>query len=314
MSASNERKKEIFAVQKNQAVPSGQSRIDGCYHLNQSFFSAPRIFGDIRLIQIGRLYCKSGSAIAEHAHIDWFELTVATAGRGTVYTNGVAIPIARGEIYLSFPWDHHAIRSDDADPLKYDFFAFSAEEASLLADLYAIMEQNADADRRVIRDEAVASLIGAAIAELDSGRRHSERLLGAILSELVIRVVRGFFREDERESSRTDAASLDALCYRLMHYIDTHIYTMESLRELSDFTGYNYSYLSALFCRVTSESLSSYYRRRRLETARLHIAENVLSVTAIAELLRYSSIYTFSRAFKDAYGCSPEQYRKKLAR
>ncbi len=296
---------------KNVSVPSGQSRIEGCYHLNHSFFSAPRVFGGIRLIQIGRLYCKSGSAIAEHAHIDWFELTVATAGRGTVFTNGAAIPISRGEIYLSFPWDHHAIRSDDADPLKYDFFAFSVEDEALLSDLHTVMDQNTEADRRLLRDEAVAALVSTAIAELDSGRRHSERLLGAMLSELVIRVVRGFLREDAK-GPHTDFSSQEALCYRLMHYIDTHIYSMEGLGELADFTGYNYSYLSSLFCRVTSESLSSYYRRRRLETARLHIAENILSVTAIAELLRYSSIYTFSRAFKDAYGCSPENYRAQI--
>ena len=87
---------------------------------------------------------------------------------------------------------------------------------------------------------------------------------------------------------------------------------MQGLDELSDLTGYNYSYLSALFRRVTSESLCDYYRNRRLETARLHIAENALSITAVAELLRYSSIYTFSRAFKNRYGLSPEQYRRSL--
>jgi AraC-like DNA-binding protein len=299
-------------MKRNPSVPSGQSRTEGCYHLNRSFFASPRSFGAIRLIQLGRLYCKSNSAIAEHAHIDWFELTVATAGRGTVFTNGVAVPIVRGEIYLSFPWDHHAILSDEADPLKYDFFAFSVEDPDFSADLGAIMEENAAADRRVIRDEKIASLVSTAIAELDSARRHSEKLLSALFSEMMIRIVRGFSPEDAKKSPRSDAASVDALCYRLMHYIDTHIYSMESLEALSELTGYNYSYLSALFRRATSESLSSYYRRRRLETARLHIAENILSVTAIAELLRYSSIYTFSRAFKDAYGVSPENYRAQI--
>ena len=295
-------------MHKNSVLPMGQSRIDGCYHLNKSFFSAPRIYGGIRLIQIGRLHCKSDSAIAEHAHIDWFELTVATDGKGIVYTNGTAVPISRGEIYLSFPWDHHAILSDSTDPLKYDFFAFSVEDAELSADLFAIMEANAAAERRVFRDEAIATLISSATSELDAGFKHSERLLGALFSEIVIRTVRGFSRVCTPEAPRAESA--DALCYRLMHYIDTHIYTLDSLEELADFTGYNYSYLSALFRRITAESLSEYYMRRRLETARLHIVENVLSITQIAELLRYSSIYTFSRAFKSRFGVSPEQYRK----
>ncbi len=287
-----------------------QSRLDGCYHLNKAFLASPRAFGVVFLYQIGRLYCKSQTVIAEHAHINWFELTVATGGKGTVYTNGVAVPISRGEIYLSFPWDHHAIVSDPLDPLKYDFFAFSVRDEALSADLASVMERNVAADARIIRDERIAALVSTAIAELDCGSRYSERLLSSMFLEILIRLVRGFFCEAPPLSAYSAAEKSDALCYRLMHYIDTHIYEMESLESLSEFAGYNYSYLSALFHKTTSESLSSYYRERRLETARLHIAENILTITQIAELLGYSSIYTFSRAFKSRYGLSPEQYRK----
>ena len=94
-----------------------------------------------------------------------------------------------------------------------------------------------------------------------------------------------------------------------MNYIDTHIYTMNSLSEISELTNYNYSYLSALFKRTTSGTMADYYRKRRLETARLLIIENKLKITQVASILHYSSIYTFSRAFKDQYGVSPEQYK-----
>ena len=63
----------------------------------------------------------------------------------------------------------------------------------------------------------------------------------------------------------------------------------------------------------TDSTLADYYRNRRLEAARLLIAQGDLSITHIADLLNYSSIYTFSRAFKDKYGVSPEQYRKGQA-
>ena len=75
-----------------------QHRLEGCYHLDKSFFTAPRAFDPVVLYQIGRLYCKSQTVIGEHAHFNCFELTVATGGKGIVYTNGVAVPISRGEI------------------------------------------------------------------------------------------------------------------------------------------------------------------------------------------------------------------------
>lgn len=289
-----------------------QHRLEGCYHLDKSFFTAPRAFDPVFLYQIGRLYCKSQTVIGEHAHANCFELTIATGGKGIVYTNGVAVPISRGEIYLSFPWDRHAIASDVFDPLKYDYFAFSVRDAAISADLASIMERHVAADARTIHDEQIANLVSTAIAELDGGGRYSERLLSVMFLEILVRLVRGFFCEAPPMSSHSAVDKSNALCYRLMHYIDTHIYEMESLESLSAFAGYNYSYLSALFHKTTSESLASYYRERRLEIARLHIAENHLSITAIAELLRYSSIYTFSRAFKARYGDSPEQYRKKM--
>jgi AraC-like DNA-binding protein len=95
-----------------------------------------------------------------------------------------------------------------------------------------------------------------------------------------------------------------------MNYIDTHIYTLSSLEELAEMTNYNYSYLSSLFHKTTSGMLTDYYRKRRLETARLLIEEGALKINEIASLLRYSSIYTFSRAFKDFFGVSPSQYKR----
>ena len=90
-----------------------------------------------------------------------------------------------------------------------------------------------------------------------------------------------------------------------MYYIDTHLYTMQSLAEIADAMNYNYSYLSALFRQHSSTTLLEYYRNRRLEAAKLLLAEGKLSVGAIADLLRYSSVYTFSRAYKEKYGISP---------
>lgn len=40
--------------------------------------------------------------------------------------------------------------------------------------------------------------------------------------------------------------------------------------------------------------------------ARLLLNEGKLNITKIAELLNYSSIYSFSKAFKEKYGVSPK--------
>ena len=280
------------------------------YYLNKHYLASPRTFGACRLYQIGRLFCSESTRISKHAHIYWFELTVVTEGRGTVFTNDIGVPVRRGDIYLSFPCDFHAITPDPGDPLKYDFFAFGVDREDWSADLERIMQARMAADRRVIRDDTISALVANAIGEISHDDRYSEDLISSIFSQVIIRLIRGFLDKPVADAHSV-VTDKKALCYRLMNYIDTHIYTMTGLEELADLTNYNYSYLSALFRRETGGTLTDYYRSRRLETARLLIVKNELSITHIADLLNYSSIYTFSRAFKDLYGSSPEQYRKK---
>lgn len=280
------------------------------YHLDKHYLARPVTFGHFRLFQIGRLYCTEDTVIEKHAHVNWFELTIVTDGKGTVYTNDVGTPVRRGDIYLSFPCDFHAITPHADDPLKYDFFAFGTDDDAFSADLDHIMQTHASSDSRIIRDERIASLVGEALGELEENEPHSLPLLNAVFTQILIRVIRGFLYHST--PPRTNVTDPQSLCYRLMHYIDTHIYTMTGLEELAQATSYNYSYLSALFKKTTSGTLADYYRNRRLETARLLLLEGDRNSSQIAELLNYSSIYTFSRAFKDHYGLSPEQYKKSL--
>lgn len=282
------------------------------YYLNRNYITDPIKFGSFRLYQIGRLYCTADTVVDKHAHIDWYELTIVTQGKGTVITNDVEIPVRQGDIYLSFPCDFHAIVSDRTDPLRYDFFSFKTEDTELWEALIRVMETHARPDVRTVRDDVIASLVSGAIAELDRDDRYTAEMLKASFTQILVRLLRHFESGTETEHARYSVTEAEALCYRLMNYIDTHIYTMTSLEELAEVTNYNYSYLSSLFHKTTSGMLTDYYRRRRLETARLLIEEGGLNITEIASLLRYSSIYTFSRAFKEYFNLSPSQYRKSI--
>ena len=215
------------------------------YHIDYHFGTAPLTFGTTGLIQLGRLYCMPSGMIAKHAHMDWYELTCVTGGKGTVLTNDIPQEITSGDIYLSFPGDFHEIRFSSSDPLKYDFFPFIRNK---------VRPQNLYVN------------------------------------------------------------SADELCYQLMHYIDTHMYRLQSLNDLSEEFGYNYSYLSDLFRKNTGDTLSNYYRTRHLNAARLLLDEKKLRIHQIAEILGYSSLYAFSKAFKHRYGISPEHYLKKIGK
>ena len=279
------------------------------YHLDKHYLDEPVMYGDVSLIQIGRLHCTAHTVIGMHLHRNWFELTVVTDGAGTVTTGDSETAVTRGDIYLSFPGDFHGIRTDFQAPLKYDFFAFYTEEPLLHDRLEAIMQDRQGGDQRIIRDERIQVLLENAIAEISRPTELSNEILEAIFKQILLYLIRDFQTEDTLKKEKIGTPQ--DLCYQIMHYLDTHIYTMNGLYELAEAMNYNYSYLSDHFKRITRETLQEYYQGRRLRAAQLLLQEEKLKLGEIANLLRYSSIYAFSRAFKDKFGEAPSEYRKR---
>ena len=279
------------------------------YHLDKSFIQNPLKFSDIYLVQIGRLYFAPGDSMHIHPHRGFYELTIITDGEGVITTNGHDSHVKRGDIYLSLPHDIHGLRSSVNAPMKYDFYAFytdNAEYSKRLADLCDLLSP----DNRVFSNERISALVCDAILEFVDNQSYSEDLLYSIFKQIMIYLIRGIGRE---VSHRTrEASGADAVCYTMMNYIDTHISTLSALDEIGGALGYNYSYLSDLFKNTTGITVSQYYRTRRLELARDMLGERSMNVTKIAERLGYSSLYAFSRAFKDAFGISPKQYLRTL--
>lgn len=280
------------------------------YHLSNTYSKEQLVFGKTKLWQIGRLYCKPDTVIESHLHPDLFELTVVTSGRGRISANGVFKEVRPGDVFLSFPREYHEIISEAEDPLRFDFFAFATTDKDISASLAKIISERESSEQRVFRDSNVTSLITDALAELEGNGEYSERMLESILQQIVIRTVRAFsnMESPKRKGHATDA---EALCYQVMKYIDTHVYSIDSLSEVTEAMNYNYSYVSDLFKRTTGQTLNGYYRTKRLEIAKGLLSEGETNISRISEMLNYSSVFTFSRAFKSLYGVSPKQYKKE---
>ena len=277
------------------------------YHLNRVYMKNPLKFESIYVSQIGRLFCTSETVIDTHIHLNLFELTIVTDGKGIVTTNNVSVSVKKGDIYLSLPCDSHKIVSDADKPLKYDFFAFTCDDECFKQDLEHIAQNYHSANTRIFHDERVRALISNAIAELNQEHIYSPQLLCSIFRQVIIYIIRVFYEITPEKYSDT-VTHAEALCYRLMNYIDTHLYSLKNLEDLAKITDYSYGYLSALFKKTTSNTLSNYYHEKKLDAARLLILEKKYKITEIADMLNYTSVYSFSKAFTNRYGVSPRNY------
>ncbi len=282
---------------------------DRNYFLDFNYLNGnERRFGAIKLYQIGRLFCSPDTIIGTHLHGDCFELTIVTDGEGTVVTNDQRLSVVKGDIYFSFPGDFHDVVTSKTNPLKYDFFAFNTDDPRLKSDLNDVM-CTLNLNTRIFRDDRIGNLVSQALAELSAEEEYSEEVLACIFLQTVYYIVRWLKLHVSR--TRTDDVSNDELlCYRIMNYVDTHVYSITTLGELGAVFNYNYSYLSTTFHTTTKRTLNDYYRSRKLEVARLLLLEGKLNGSQIAEKLNFSSLYSFSKSFKSKFGMSPQAYKK----
>ena len=278
------------------------------FHLNKSWFDKPLDFDCISLIQIGRMFCKSTTVIDSHIHADLYELTIVTDGKAMIYTNNIATSVKKGDIYLSLPGDIHKIESNINSPLKYDFFAFRINNTNFKREFETISREYAMPATRVFEDKQIGLLVSNIITELEFEDKYASELLDSVFKQILIYVIRGFKRIKPK-NNHTNLSQNELLCFKLMNYIDTHVYYIKNLNELCEVAGLSYGYLSTIFKKTTHSSLSEYYRTKKLDSARFLLQEQKLSITEISELLNYTSVYAFSKAFKNHYGLSPKKFR-----
>ena len=280
------------------------------YHLDKKYFDNYRFQDGISLLQIGRMYCDRTSHIEEHIQAQLIELTVVTGGKGQIITNKVPVEVQSGDVYLSLPCDSHEITVDPDDPLRFDFIAFSIEDENFKNDFERIAAEYHEAELRIFKDERIPPLLTNAITEVSRESKYSLEALSSILRQIAIYTIRAFDTAPQSKYPKNIKDS-EALCYRLMSYIDTHIYSLKNLEELTAVTDYSYGYLSFVFKKTTGETLCSYYIRKRMEAARLMLTEGNLKITEISERLGYSTLYAFSKAFKGHFGISPKNFKNK---
>ena len=97
---------------------------------------------------------------------------------------------------------------------------------------------------------------------------------------------------------------------KLIRFINDNAMDNPSLSEISKQLGYSPYYCSVQFHRIAGMTIKSYMALRRLHLATIALRNTNARIIDIALDCGYSSQSVLTRAFKDAYGCTPATYRK----
>lgn len=233
---------------------------------------------------------------------DLYGVFSVSSGSGKIKCNNVEMEIGKEDIFICFPHEKMEISGD----FEYDAAFVSVNSNRYGEGLGCVRINCMIGETRVFKNEHVSDTLKNLSQELSSQEgTFSNELVSLLCSQLVVYILRAF---DVKTSERKADDANYKVCSQVMSYIDSRVYTMKNLREVAFAMGYNYSYISTLFHKTTGMTLNGYFKEKRMNEAKKLLSDNNISISEIARIMNYSSVYAFSKAFKEYFGSSPGHY------
>lgn len=259
---------------------------------------------------------------APEKHNFW-EMVYVDSGKINAVTNGIGCTLMQGQVIFHEPMEIHAHISDNKVSNNMLVISFTTDSPSMqyfksktftldktgktLLSLF--LEEAKNALGEISGDYTNKSNLDFASAPFGS-----TQLLGCYFTEFLIQLLRSgsTLSKEVQSSKKSRSIANNSLSELMCEYMKENIYSSLTLKDVCSYFLLGKTQLCKIFRESTGESPIEYYTKAKIKEAKKLIRENNYSVGQISEMLGYSSIHNFSRAFKKAVGMSPSAYGKSI--
>lgn len=230
------------------------------------------------------------------------ELVYIDSGSIHSVTDGANLLLSQGDMVLYGKNQWHTQYADKTTSSKLVTVSFDAEGVALDS-LY---------NRQIPTNTMAVKLLQQMLREQERMDAFSGDMLIALLQTILLTLLRD---EENRRDLQQPIQCLNSenqVIRQAQQYIAAHIEEKLSVPKVAQGTHVSASYLTALFHEYLQISPGEYIRRAKLQKSKQMIRQGEMNFTEIAKALEYSTIYHFSRQFKQMFGMTPSEYAKSV--
>lgn len=245
---------------------------------------------------------------AHHRYLLIFNLKTS----GDVILDRVSFRLHPKQAILVFPFQFHHYANIESEDIMWLFASFdlpnSDEHLNSLRNTPITL--NETVTRYALEQ---CELFNSPDKNMPEVRNQIAVLTTAILNELLrtYRSSRGVKISDEQDSSELSMHASHTLFRKVGEYVRHHLDSPIQIMDIANGLAMSPSHLRNLFRESFGISLGWYIRRQRVLRAACLLETTSMNITQIAEKCGFTSIYSFSRTFKQEIGKTPGQYRQK---
>lgn len=254
---------------------------------------------------------------------DFWEFVYVDKGVIDISADERRYRLRQGEITFHKPREFHALRANGsvASNLVIAAFECKSRPMSFFRDkIFKISGEQKEYLSTVVKEagRAFSSPLSDPALKLlqrrDNAVFGAEQLIKLSLEMLLISLYRSNFIKPTTEKSmsvlteRLDKSTVSDI----IEYMNENINRNFEFADFVRLVSVSPTRLKAIFKQKTGMGVLQYFRRLKIERAKLFIREDDYNFTQIALLLGYDSIHSFSRQFKNIEGMSPREYAKSV--
>lgn len=250
-----------------------------------------------------KLVGRESSVLHGHQH---FIMTLIIRGRGIQILNGEEISFGEKDLFLLSPADFHSNTVATGESFDYYRLCFSYE--LLEARLTGIVAPDRLPLHIHLSDRSFSlagDIFRQLVDETENGQNRPghKAYLQALAEQLLILII--------RELPPAQSATPSSPVNRALGYLHAHFHEPISVGDAAAYAGYTPNYFNSCFRNQMGIPFGEYLRNMRLSYAENLLRASSLPVTEIAFESGFGSLSHFSRSFRETYGCSPQDYRRK---
>ena len=219
---------------------------------------------------------------------------LAFKGNATLKTAGHEYSITPGTVFFTEPEQLFSLTGDSS--FTYLYITFNGSGAAAFLERFGIS-----------RNRCVYPGLGHLLEFWITSIRRINDCNASVLTKSVLLHTLSYINSPVDSETQTDAQFEKILSYIHRQYSDPTL----SVSKVADIFFYSKKYFSSLFVKKTGVRFSEYLNHLRLQQAELLMKQQDLSISTIATKCGFTNASYFSKVFKNAKGCSPQEYVKQ---
>lgn len=236
-----------------------------------------------------------------HLHDD-VEIFFLLKGSGNVYCDGQKYKLEEGMIFCAFPNQLHSFCDFEESAAGY-VMIFKPESLFLYNNVFIetyplnnLYVPNSNESRKL------KSLMEIFIAEVNDMEDNIDtNIQSAYLTLIFIKI----FKDFKLQTRRSDILS------KIINYCITNYDKPISIASLSEMFNISQNHLSRLFNQRMHMHFCDYMNTLRISKAQILLENSAYNITEISNMVGFSTLRSFNRAFLKLLGTTPTKFRKE---